>query len=51
MNIQEHPNTKEYLAHFLLSLQKHAILHETETFEVDAEQEGKLCPTDLELLQ
>lgn len=35
VNIQEHPNLREYLTRFLLNVQKHAIVEETQEFRVE----------------
>lgn len=50
MNIHDHPNVKEYLAHFLLTLRKHTILTDQSCFEVQAHGQG-LSDDDLALLR
>lgn len=35
MNIHQHPNVKEYLAHFLLTLRKHTVLTDESVFKVE----------------
>jgi hypothetical protein len=35
VNVQEHPNMAEYLTRFLLNVQKHAIIEETQEFRVE----------------
>lgn len=50
MNIHDHPNVKEYLAHFLLTLRKHTVLTDRSCFEVEVHDQG-LSEDDLSLLQ
>lgn len=50
MNIHEHPNTKEYMAHFLLSLRKHTVFTDETVFEVESHDDG-LAEQDLTLLK
>lgn len=50
MNIYEHPNVKEYLAHFLLTLRKHAVLESTDLFHVEIRDE-ELDARSVELLK
>lgn len=52
MNIQEHPNLREYLTRFLLNVQKHAIVEETQEFHVEVrEGEHELREDMRELLR
>lgn len=51
MNIHDHPNTKQYLAHFLLTIRKHAVLEDTDTFDVEVQDEAELTEADLSLLR
>jgi hypothetical protein len=50
MNIHEHPNVKEYLAHFLLTLRKHTVLTDETCFEVQA-RDGELRPEEIDELR
>lgn len=50
MNIHEHPNVKEYLAHFLLTLRKHTVLTDETCFEVQVRDAG-LSPDELDKLR
>lgn len=51
MNIHDHPNTKEYLAHFLLTLRKHSVLEDTCVFDVEIDESGELPDCDRQRLQ
>jgi len=50
MNVQEYPNTEEYLARFLLTLRKQALVSDEETFEASVRENG-LLEAEVELLQ
>lgn len=51
MNIQEHPNLREYLTRFLLNVQKHAIVEETNEFRVEVQSEARLRDDMIEMLK
>lgn len=51
MNIHDHPNTKEYLAHFLLTLRKHSVLEDTSVFDLEIDESGELPDCDRHRLQ
>lgn len=50
MNIHEHPNAKEYLAHFLLNLRKHTALTDETAFRLE-ESDRELSPETIEKLR
>lgn len=50
MNIHEHPNVKEYLAHFLLTLRKHTVLTDETVFEIE-HRDDALCQETVEKLR
>lgn len=51
MNIQKHPNMREYLTRFLLNVQKHAIVEETDEFHVEVREDPRLRDDMIELLR
>lgn len=52
VNIQKHPNLREYLTRFLLNVQKHAIVEETQEFRVEVREGERELRDDMrELLR
>lgn len=51
MTLQEHPNTRPYLTRFLLHVRKHAIVEDRSEFEVEVQDDERLCPNVVEMLR
>lgn len=51
MQLEQHPNTREYMTRFLLTVRKEAIIEDKDCFEVEADAEAELPDAVCELLR
>lgn len=51
MQLENHPNTREYLTRFLLSIRREAIVEETSCFQVEVDDGAEIPDAVLELLR